>query len=78
MKQPEVVCKDVMEHICENLGEDLESPKCISIKTHLNGCSNCQHYFKSVNDTISFYKNYNVVLPEHSHSKLMSILGLDK
>jgi hypothetical protein len=29
MKQPEVVCKDVMEHICENLGEDLESQKCV-------------------------------------------------
>ena len=40
MKQNKVDCKEVMSHICDSLGEDLDSPKCVDIKTHLGlyGC----------------------------------------
>lgn len=65
-----------MEHICENLGEQLDSPKCAAIKAHLNNCDNCSNYFKTVEDTIQFYKNYNVELPEGAHQRLIEYLGL--
>lgn len=70
-------CKDVMNHICDSLGEDLNSPKCIDIKTHLEICSSCQKYFTSVDSTISFYKKYNVELDNEGHNRLLSVLGLD-
>jgi predicted anti-sigma-YlaC factor YlaD len=76
MKKHEIICKDVMEHICENLGEELDSPKCAAIKVHLNNCDNCSNYFKTVEDTIQFYKNYNVELPEGAHQRLIEYLGL--
>jgi predicted anti-sigma-YlaC factor YlaD len=76
MKKNEIICKDVMEHICENLGEQLDSPKCTAIKAHLNNCDNCSTYFKTVEDTIQFYKNYNVELPEGAHKRLIEYLGL--
>lgn len=69
-------CKDVMIHICDNLGEELNSAKCISIKTHMENCDNCKHYFNSVETTIEFYKKYNVELPEEAHSRLLDLLGL--
>lgn len=69
-------CKDVMMHICDNLGEDLDSPKCIEIKTHLEKCDNCRHYFKSVEATIEFYKKYNVQLSDDAHNRLIDFLGL--
>lgn len=69
-------CKDVMAHICDNLGEELDSPKCIEIKTHLENCDNCQHYFKSVETTIQFYKKYNVQLSDEAHKRLIDFLGL--
>ena len=78
MKRTKLACKEVMEHICENLGEELESPKCVLIKSHLDSCNNCQNYFKSVEDTINFYKNYNVELPEKAHKRLIEILGINK
>ncbi len=71
-------CKDVMSHICDNLGEDLNSPKCIQIKAHLDSCENCQNYFHSVETTIDFYRSYNVSLNENSHNKLLDILGLSE
>jgi predicted anti-sigma-YlaC factor YlaD len=69
-------CKEVMQHICESLGEDLNSEKCVAIKHHLDNCSGCQSYFKTVELTIDLYKKYNVQMPEDAHKRLMSFLNL--
>lgn len=71
-------CKVVMNHICESLGADLNSKKCIAIKEHLDNCSSCRKYFDSVEKTISFYKKYNINFPEEAHKRLISILGLEE
>ncbi|MBI1933088.1 MAG: hypothetical protein HYS24_11185 [Ignavibacteriales bacterium] len=76
MKNQNVSCKEVMNHICDSLGEDLNSPKCINIKDHLENCPSCQKYFDSVESTISFYKKYNVELDSEGHNRLLSVLGL--
>ncbi len=77
MKNKKVSCKEVMNHICDNLGEDLDSPKCVEIKTHLDECENCQKYFKSIDTTIQFYKKYNVDVDKKTHNRLIEYLGLD-
>ncbi|MDP4116032.1 MAG: hypothetical protein Q8903_07850 [Bacteroidota bacterium] len=77
MKENEIKCKDVVNHICESLGEDLNSAQCIAIKKHLGECKNCASYFKTVEMTIDFYKKYNVELPEDAHDKLLKSLGLN-
>lgn len=69
-------CKEVMHYICEHLGEDLNSEKCVAIKNHLDNCPRCQSYFKTVELTVDFYKEYNVKMPEDAHKRLMSFLNL--
>ena len=76
MKNENVNCKEVMSHICESLGEDLNSPKCIDIKDHLESCTSCQKYFESVDSTVQFYKKYNVELDDKGQDRLFSLLGL--
>ena len=76
MGNENIACKEVMAHICDNLGEDLESPNCMLIKKHIEECENCNHYFKSVETTIEFYKKYNVKISEEAHNRLMECLGL--
>ena len=76
MKSENVNCKKVMSHICDSLGEDLNSPKCIDIKDHLENCPNCQKYFESVDSTVQFYKKYNVELDDKDQDRLFSLLGL--
>lgn len=73
---PIPTCKEVMSHICDNLGEELDSPKCVELKNHLEHCDNCKHYFNSVGTTIEFYKKYNVELPSEAHNRLLDLLGL--
>ncbi len=76
MNEHKPSCKEVMHHICDNLGEDINSPKCIAIREHLENCPNCQKYFHSIDATISFYKNYNVKVEQGTHNKLFDMLGL--
>jgi len=77
MKNNKVDCKEVMNHICDSLGEDLNSPKCEDIKSHLENCNTCRNYFNSVDSTITFYKKYNVELDDDGHKRLLSVLGLE-
>ena len=70
-------CKEVMNHICDTLGEDLDSPKCTSIKHHLENCESCQKYYKSISETIQIYKKYEWKASTDSHKKLLNFLGLD-
>lgn len=78
MKQDDVTCKDVMMHICDNLGEDLHSERCIAIKQHLENCDACKNYFNSVEHTIDLYRNYNAELTDDCHKRLMSFLKLEE
>jgi predicted anti-sigma-YlaC factor YlaD len=78
MNEKKVTCKEVMSHICESLGEDLNSEKCVEIKTHLDGCPECQNYFKTVEFTIDCYRNYNIELPQDAHDRLIDFLGLEE
>jgi predicted anti-sigma-YlaC factor YlaD len=72
-----VNCKDVMSHICESLGEELQSERCKAIRAHLDECRSCQQYFSSVEQTIGFYRKYEINLPEDAHGRLMKSLGLE-
>ncbi len=76
MKKNTVSCKEVMNHICDNLGEELNSPKCAAIKKHLDECPDCIQYFNSVEKTIEFYKLYNMEFNNEAHNRLMNVLGL--
>jgi len=76
MNKNKPTCKEVMSHICDNLGEEQNSPRCIAIKAHLEKCDSCMKYFNSINDTVQFYKKYDVHLSEEAHNRLIEFLGL--
>jgi hypothetical protein len=76
MHEHKATCKEVMSHICDSLGEDINSPKCIAIKNHLDECDSCKKYFSSVENTIKFYKLYNVEISRDAHKRLFDCLDL--
>ena len=78
IEEKKINCNDVRQHICENLGTELESEKCKEIKKHLEICSHCQSYYKSVEVTIDCYRKYNVELPPDAHKRLIDFLGLEE
>ncbi len=72
-----VTCTDVMCHICDQLGEELQSERCKAIRLHLESCNSCQNYFQSVESTIELYREYTVDLPDNAHQRLIDFLGLE-
>lgn len=74
MEFHKITCKDVMNHICDNLGEDLDSPKCREIKNHLEECDCCRTYRSSIDSTIKLYKEYNVEVNDDIHKRLMEFI----
>lgn len=77
MRKNKASCKDVMSHICESLGEEINSPKCVAIKEHLDNCDGCKNYFKSVELTIDYYRKYRIKLSDKAEHRLLSVLNLD-
>ncbi|PIQ09230.1 MAG: hypothetical protein COW71_07630 [Ignavibacteriales bacterium CG18_big_fil_WC_8_21_14_2_50_31_20] len=76
-KDYKITCKDVMNHICDTLGEDLNSPTCTTLKSHLDSCESCQKYYKSISHTILVYKKDEWEISSDTHNKLLDFLGLE-
>jgi len=72
----EVSCKEVMKYVCQCLAHDVDSARCRALKKHLDECTDCQNYFKSVELTIECYQKYNVEMPKDTHKRLMDFLDL--
>jgi hypothetical protein len=49
-------CPDVYVFICENLGNDLNSPECREIREHLDGCRDCRVELDSLKKMVALYK----------------------
>lgn len=71
-----LTCKEVINQICEHLGELPNSPVCIAIQDHLKECGNCTNFYDSLEKTVLLYKNYSADLPEGAHERLMKVLKL--
>lgn len=74
-KIEDITCKEVIEQVCENLGEMPDSPLCIAIRDHLHSCSNCTNFYDSLEKTILLYRKYSPELPEGAHERLMKALA---
>lgn len=71
-----LTCKEVINQVCEHLGELLDSPLCIAIQEHLKECKNCSNFYNQLEKTVELYKKYSTDLPDGAHERLMSFLGL--
>jgi RNA polymerase sigma-70 factor (ECF subfamily) len=71
MKKKRVTCKEVFNHICENLDEKINSPQCREIRRHLDRCPNCVAYLDSLKKTIRLYRAFpQPRLPMKARKKL--------
>ena len=77
MNRTRIYCKDVALHICENLDEDINSPRCRQIRKHLSKCPNCTAYLDSLKKTVALYKRArNPRLAGKTRLRLHAVLKL--
>jgi len=45
--------------ICDELGEDMDSPSCQALQEYVKSCPNCAAFVDSVKKTIRLYRQYS-------------------
>lgn len=71
-----LTCKEVINQVCEHLGELPDSPICVAIQEHLKECKNCSNFYDQLEKTVKLFKEYKTDLPEGAHERLLAFLGL--
>jgi len=75
-------CITVLEQICDELGENLDSLKCLEIKKHLEECPDCCAHVDSLRKTVYLYryvmKDSECDVPEDVDNRLWKVLNLSK
>jgi anti-sigma factor RsiW len=75
MKQKHLTCKESLAHICGEMDEHIDSPKCREIKKHLAACPSCAAYLDSLKKTIRLYREYPCPkLPGRCRQELLATL----
>jgi anti-sigma factor RsiW len=72
-------CKDAYLHICENLDEDIDSPRCREIRAHLTECPDCQAFLTTLKKTVVFYRAMpQPKMPRGVHGRLIHALAVEQ
>ena len=71
-----VTCRNVLDFICEQFGEDDDSERCRAVKRHLEHCPDCTTYCDSMEKMIGLYRAAAPTFPEHARQLLLSSLGI--
>lgn len=75
-------CTKILEKICDELGENLDSPKCAEVKKHLAECPECCAHVDSLRKTVFLYrcamKDCDCDVPEEVDNRLWKVLNLCK
>lgn len=58
MRSKHLSCKESLAHLCGEMDEQIDSPKCREIKKHLEECPNCAAYLDSLKRTVRLYREY--------------------
>ncbi len=72
-------CPEILERICTELKENIDSPICQDLKKHLDDCPDCRAYVDSLKKTVYLYRQLpDEALPEDVQNRLFRVLKLDR
>jgi anti-sigma factor RsiW len=68
-------CKQVHRFVCEQLDQDINSPRCRAIKKHLETCQDCSEYLATLKKTVTLYRLLPPPhMPQKAHKQLFKRL----
>ncbi len=70
-------CHEMLEKICADLKEDIDSEVCQEVKRHLESCPDCRAYVDSLKKTVYLYRKIpDEKLPDEVQERLYKTLKL--
>lgn len=71
-------CPEMLDRICSELQEDIESEVCQELKLHLDECPDCKAYVDSLKKTvIMFHSVPEKNIPDDVQNRLFKVLKID-
>jgi len=49
-------CPEFFTRICDELGENIDSPLCQELKEHVENCDDCRGCLESIRETVHLYQ----------------------
>jgi hypothetical protein len=72
-------CREAYRHICDNLDEQIDSPRCREIRAHVSICPDCQSFLSTLKKTVGLYRTMpQPKLPRGAHGRLLQALAREE
>jgi len=71
--------REVIEKICDFMGEDLDAPACKEVIEHIENCPDCKIYLDTMQKTVTICRDLekSKKLPVDMNKRLFKILKLE-
>ncbi len=70
-------CDQVLQQICDDLAENINSEVCAAIKKHLRTCDACRQQIKSMRNTVNMFRCLDEKeVPSQIHERLVKVLNV--
>ncbi len=70
-------CNNILDRLCDDLAEDIDSELCQELKHHLQTCESCHSQLGSVRKTVQLFRCLQEKeVPSNVHSRLLTLLNL--
>jgi len=70
-------CHKILQQICDDLSEDINSDVCDHIRRHLNSCPQCTEQLTSMRAVVQLYRCLGErEVPSSIHQRLVTLLNV--
>jgi len=70
-------CDKILQQICDELAEDINSDVCENIRQHLASCPQCRQQLSSMRAVVQMYRClHDQEVPSAIHQRLLTLLNV--
>lgn len=71
-------CKKIVERVCNDLAENINSPLCSELKVHLEECDQCRQQIETMRGTVGLFQCLEArKVPIEVHQRLAKLLNVE-
>ena len=71
-------CDKIIDRACKDLAEDVNSPLCTELKTHLEECNQCREQIETMRGAVNLFQCLEArQVPIEVHQRLAKLLNVE-
>ncbi|MBN1464432.1 hypothetical protein JXA02_01635 [candidate division KSB1 bacterium] len=71
-------CEKMLQQVCDELAEDINSELCEKLKKHLENCQDCREQVESMRSTVNLFQCLkDKKVPRDIHERLLKLLNVE-